>query len=284
MPPSCSQLTTQSCGTCTVCNGGYRQYCAHASGFAFSDTDQGAFSSRRIIDAAFCYPIPDGISSLTAAPLMCAGASTFEALSAAGLERGGMKVGIVGLGGLGHMACLMARAMGAIEVNVIFTRPPNDDKLAAANEMVESHDRGHVWDTTIVPGSAVCADVNGHHGCNYRERIDILIVCSNELPDWKKVLPFLNRRATIVLMSIVAGGELKLPYMDFILPGHRIIASTECRKDRFAEMLKLVATTGMEPWLEEFPMTEKGLEEAFGKLERGEMRFRGVLTVPEGGT
>ena len=114
------------------------------------------------------------------------------------------------------------------------------------------------------------------------ERPDTLLICTNELPDWKNILPLLRRRSTIVLMSIVTG-ELKIPYMDFILPGHRIVASTECRKDRFADMLSLVDRSGMQPLLEEFEMTEKGLEEAFGKLERGEMMFRGVLTVPEGG-
>ncbi|GAB7345929.1 hypothetical protein MBLNU457_4163t1 [Dothideomycetes sp. NU457] len=278
-----------SCGKCKVCKEGYRQYCAQASGFAFSDTDQGAFSSARIIDAAFCYPIPEGISSLIATPLMCAGASTYEALCTAGVGSNGKdpdQVGIIGMGGLGHMACLMARWKGAIP-NVIFTRAPSLEKLAAARKVVGDHEDGHVWDVTHYPEHAACRGDGVYYPCDLRGRLDVLIVCSNELPDWKMVLPYMKRRATIVLMSIVAGGELKIPYMDFILPGHRIIASTECRKDRFEEMFKFVHAplqhSGREPMIEEFPMTEKGLEEAFGKLERGEMRFRGVLTVPEGG-
>lgn len=189
------------------------------------------------------------------------------------------------------MACLMAREMGAAGVSIWFGRKPSGEKIGHALKLADA-----AFDITgAVPLRCVGADQaeefrEGDDGdvdfCE-GDKADILIVCGNDLPDWKRVLPLLQRRATIVLMSIVAGGELKMPYMDFILPGHRIIASTECRKDRFEEMLQAVTKplqhSAFQPMIEEFPMTEEGLEEAFGKLERGEMRFRGVLTVPEGG-
>jgi len=255
---------------------GYRQYCKEASGFAFSDKDQGAFSSGRIIDAEYCYLIPTGISSAIAAPMMCAGASTYEALKVAGVMAGS-NVGVVGLGGLGHMACLMAKQMDANCVSVIFTRAPTPEKIRAARKL------GHRAIDASGPYPFECSDESSGIQLQDLGKPDTLIICGNELPDWKNILPVLTRRSTIVLMSIVAGVDLRIPYMDFILPGHRVIASTECRKDRFAEMLSFVDGSGMQPWLEEFEMTEKGLEEAFGRLEKGKMRFRGVLKVPEGG-
>ena len=106
------KLTTlQSCGHCTCCVTGYRQYCASARGFAFSDLDQGAFGDYRIINADFAYLIPESINSVDAGPFMCAGASVYEALDAAGTKPAD-RVGVVGIGGLGHMAVLFANAMG----------------------------------------------------------------------------------------------------------------------------------------------------------------------------
>ena len=110
-------------------------------------------------------------------------------------------------------------------------------------------------------------------------RINVLIVTANDLPDWEKILPLLERRARIVLMSIT-NSPLVMPYMPFILPGHRIIASTEASTRNHADMLTFVARHRIEPWVEKFPMTGEGLKEAFGRLERGEMRYRGVLEVP----
>lgn len=267
-----------SCGHCATCLSGYRQYCAEARGFAFSDLDQGAFGDYRIIDAEFAYWIPETISSVDAGPFMCAGASVYEALDAAATKPSD-RVGIVGIGGLGHMAVLFARAMGC-GVSALFSssRLPTLQKIEDVFEMgadevfstAKEHER-----TYFIRDGRPSAGWS-EDGIKQHSKIDVLLVTSNELPDWEMVLPLLGRRARIVLMSIQLE-PLNMPYMPFILPGHQIIASTEASKRSHVDMLEFAARNKIKPFVEKFPMTEAGLQEAFARLENGQMRYRGVL-------
>ncbi|KAI7323594.1 GroES-like protein [Hortaea werneckii] len=258
-----------SCGHCKTCVSGYRQYCSEARGFAFSDLDQGAFSDYRIVNSAFAYLIPESIPSVDAGPLMCAGASVFEALDAAG-TRSDHRVGIVGLGGLGHTGVLFAKAMGCdVTVFSSSTQKMNDSFLLGANEYRSLQDvskRSYKRDGEGVSSVEDPAPMN----------IDVLLITSNEVPNLEPILPCLARRATIVLMTIQQG-NLSIPYMPFILPGHKLIASTEASRENHLRMLEFVARHKIRPWTEEFPMTSEGVFKAFQCLESGEMRYRGVL-------
>lgn len=197
---------------------------------------------------------------------MCAGASTYEALDAAGTKPH-HRVGIVGLGGLGHMAILFAKAMGCAVT--VFS---GSARKAARDVFPLGADEYRVL--SDIDTSIRSSDATGHEAL-----VDILLICANETPDLKTILPFLARRATIVLMSIQQK-PLIVPYMPFILPGHRIIASTEASRQNHLAMIQFAARHRITPWVELFPMTEDGLTTAFERLEKGEMRFRGVLEVP----
>ncbi|TKA79159.1 hypothetical protein B0A49_02798 [Cryomyces minteri] len=248
---------------------GYRQYCAEARGFAYGELDQGAFGDYAMWDETFVYRIPDGIESREAAPLMCAGASVYEALDAAGTKPSD-RVGIVGMGGLGHMALIFADSMGyAVTVFSNSERKMADATLMGADEF---------W-MLKPPGEYV--NLNGATAqSSTPSPINVLLITSNEVPDLGPLLPFLARRATIVLMTIQLK-PLLVPYMAFILPGHRIIVSTEASRKNHLAMLEFADRKGAAPLIEEFPMTEAGLKLAFAKLERGEMRYRGVLVAQE---
>jgi len=65
--------------------------------------------------------------------------------------------------------------------------------------------------------------------------------------------------------------------MGFVLPGHKLIASTEASRVNHIKMLEFTGRHRIKPWVQEFPMTTDGLTEAFERLESGEMRYRGVL-------
>lgn len=110
--------------------------------------------------------------------------------------------------------------------------------------------------------------------------IDVLLITSNVVPDLSAYLGLLARRATIVLMTIQQD-TISIPYMPFVLPGHRLIASTEASLQNHFEMLAFAGEHKIKPWIEKFPMTLQGAAEAFEKLETGNMRYRGVL-VREG--
>lgn len=236
-----------------------------ARGFAFSDLDQGALGNLRIIDSAFAYRIPETISSVHAGPLMCAGASIYEALDAAS-TKSAHRVGIVGIGGLGHMGVLMATAMGCAVTAITTT--------GDASKCEDAFKLGADEYRSLAHGDLS----SGRHGPLEPEprNIDVLLITSNIVPDLEEILPLLARRATVVLMTIQQE-PLSVPYMSFVLPGHRLIASTEASRDNHMAMLEFVARKGIKPWVEVFPMTAAGIGQAFEKLEAGEMRYRAVV-------
>lgn len=200
---------------------------------------------------------------------MCAGASTYEALDAAGTKPH-HRVGVVGLGGLGHMAILFAKAMGCAVT--VFS---GSAQKAARDAFELGADEYRILSNIDNPRRSF-----GVH--EQKALVDVLLICANETPDLDKILPFLARRATIVLMSIQQK-PLVIPYMPFILPGHKIIASTEASRQNHLAMIQFAARHRITPWVERFHMTEDGLKTAFDRLEKGEMRYRGVLEVPPAG-
>jgi alcohol dehydrogenase (NADP+) len=112
-----------SCGECVNCRNGDEQYCAAGMVPTYAGTDrdgtttQGGYSTHVVVDADFVLTVPEGIDSAAAAPLLCAGITTYSPLRRWGAGPG-KKVAIVGLGGLGHMAVKIAHALGA-EVTVL---------------------------------------------------------------------------------------------------------------------------------------------------------------------
>jgi len=136
-----------SCRTCANCQAGLEQYCAAFPVLTYNGPDKhlggqtfGGYSTGIVVDEAFVLRVPAGLDLAATAPLLCAGITTYSPLKhwKAGP---GQKVGIVGLGGLGHMGVKLARAFGAHVV--LFTTSPKkiDDGLRlGAHEVVVSKD------------------------------------------------------------------------------------------------------------------------------------------------
>jgi alcohol dehydrogenase (NADP+) len=107
-----------SCGECANCRNGDEQYCLEGMVPTYAGTDrdgtttQGGYSTHVVVDADFVLRVPDGIDPAAAAPLLCAGITTYSPLRRWGAGPG-KRVAVVGLGGLGHMAVKLASAMGA---------------------------------------------------------------------------------------------------------------------------------------------------------------------------
>ena len=134
-----------SCRTCPNCKGGTEQYCTGGATFTYNAPDKhlggmtyGGYSERVVCDEAFTLKVPANLDPAKAAPLLCAGITTFSPLTRHGAGPG-KKVGIVGLGGLGHMGVKFSRALGAH--TVVFTTSPGKAAEAArlgAHEVVLS--------------------------------------------------------------------------------------------------------------------------------------------------
>jgi len=113
----------KSCGECASCRSGDEQYCEKGMVGTYAGTDvdgtttQGGYSTHVVVDADYVLSVPDGLDPAAAAPLLCAGITTYAPLRRWGAGPG-KKVAVVGLGGLGHMAVKIAHALGA-EVTVL---------------------------------------------------------------------------------------------------------------------------------------------------------------------
>ena len=108
-----------SCRSCASCGEGLEQYCENGHTQTYGGIEketgrptQGGYSAEIVVDERFVLRIPDGMDLASAAPLLCAGITTYSPLREWKVGPG-MRVGVVGLGGLGHMAVKLARAMGA---------------------------------------------------------------------------------------------------------------------------------------------------------------------------
>ncbi len=134
-----------SCRTCASCREGLEQYCEVGATFTYNAEDKqlggvtyGGYSESIVVDEDFVLRVPKGLDLASAAPLLCAGITTYSPLRHWNVRKG-QKVGIVGLGGLGHMGVKFANAFGAHVV--LFTTSPNkaEDALRlGAHEVVVS--------------------------------------------------------------------------------------------------------------------------------------------------
>ena len=159
--------------TCPHCQAGHEQFCAgmvltynspdrHLGGVTY-----GGYSERIVVDERFTLAVPGNLGLAGAAPLLCAGITTYSPLRHWGV-RAGQKVGVVGLGGLGHMAVKFARAFGAHVV--VFTTSPGkrEDALRlGANEVVLSREanamRGHAGSFDFIIDTVSAAhDINAY--------------------------------------------------------------------------------------------------------------------------
>ncbi|RUL66089.1 NAD(P)-dependent alcohol dehydrogenase [Dyella dinghuensis] len=123
-----------SCQHCDACNQGLEQYCEEVPTFTYNSLDRhdkrptfGGYSERIVSSEKFVLRIPDGVDPKAAAPLLCAGITTWSPLRHWKISKG-HKVAIIGLGGLGHMGLKFAKAMGA-DVT-LFTRSPDKEEEA----------------------------------------------------------------------------------------------------------------------------------------------------------
>lgn len=250
-----------TCGHCEYCLTGLEQFCEERAMYAFTNLDQGSFGEAGVWREAFLFPIPDGLTDAEAAPLMCGGATVFNALYAHGVKSTD-RVGIIGLGGLGHLAVQFARAMGC--------------------------------DVTVFSGSetkreeALKLGAHSFYATNGKESIDIgekklkcLIVTTSFQPDWHVFLPIMANNSVIFPLSIDPSGIFQIPYMQWLLAGIRIQATIIAPRNTHRLMLDFAARNGVKPVYNAFPLTQEGITDAMQTLRDGKMRYRGVL-LPEG--
>ncbi len=228
--------------------------------YGSANTDQGSFSTGAIWDSRFVYKIPDSMDSANAAPLLCGGVTVWNALIGYDLKPTD-HVGIVGIGGLGHLAIQFANKMGC-EVTAF---SGTESKRAEALSLGAHH--------FIVTKDVKKLDV--------ARPINQLLITTNAHIDWSLFTPVLAGRASVFPLQIPSdmGAPLSVPHMPFLLKSLNVIYSTNGRHDSYDKLLAFAALHQIKPIAEKFPMSTEGIEESIRRLKNGEMRYRGVLVV-----
>lgn len=264
------------CGLCKWCQSGMETFCPEREFYGYANLDQGSFATRAVWKEAFLYKIPDGITDKEAAPLMCGGATVFNALRMYDVKPTA-RVGVIGIGGLGHLAIQFANKMGCEVVVLSSTESKKEEaaKLGAkqfvATKGKKELDIGKPLDVLLVTA-------NFQPG-KFLRRTTPKSIAANIPVDWSLILPIMAPNSTIFPLT-VSQDDLKIPNMPLIVNGIRIQGSVVAPRNYHKEMLDFAALHNIKPINMEFPMSVDGITEAMKTLEDGKMRYRGVL-VPE---
>ncbi|KAH6723608.1 chaperonin 10-like protein [Leptodontidium sp. MPI-SDFR-AT-0119] len=248
----------ETCGVCEHCVAGDWIYCTGGlKQFGDGNTDQGSFGTGAVWREHSLFHIPDSMASDVAAPLMCAGITVFSPLTRYGLKSTDV-VGVVGIGGLGHLALQFAKALGCEVVALSGSEEKKEEALRLGAT--------HFVATKVVKDLKVPRKINH------------LIVTTSQMPDWQQYDAILAPMASIYPLTITDfETKLEIPFMNFLLTGRKFIGSTVPPKIVYIQMLEFAALHKVKPVIDPFPLTKQGVEDSLKKLDAGKMRYRGVL-------
>jgi len=136
-----------SCGTCEYCLTGREQYCSEREMYGEANLDQGSFATHAVWKEAWLYRIPDSMTDAEAAPLMCGGATVFNALSSYDIKSTD-RVGVMGVGGLGHLAIQFAAKKGLRRHRLLWIRQQERGGTQARRKRIrrnEGKERVRYW-------------------------------------------------------------------------------------------------------------------------------------------
>jgi len=241
----------RSCGSCEWCMQGEVQLCQEI-GDCGTWTPYGGFSSSVVVDDRFVYPLPEDMAPEVAAVLLCAGITVYNALCGF-VEGPEQKVGIVGVGGLGHLAIQFAHALGN-EVTVISSSPGKKDEALAwgADRFVL------VGDKAAMKQLDYC--------------LDLLLCTAHGDIDWEALFMTVKKRGRIVLIGFP---EMDFNPTDLVAHELSITGSFLGNRATMQEMLSFAQEHEIKPQIELMRMSE--VNEAIQRLRDNQARYRIVL-------
>lgn len=252
-----------SCQTCDQCRKGEEQLCRAGNTQTYNDKDRitgertyGGYSKHLVVREEFALKVPETLDLSRAAPLLCAGITTYSPLRTWNVGPGS-HVGVIGLGGLGHMAVKLASGMGADVTVLSRSNAKEKDALAlGADRLLVSTDEAAMTKAA--------------------SRFDLIIDTVPVKHDLNPYMPLLDVDGTLVLVGQV--GPLNEPSTVPLIMGRRRIAGSPIGGiAQTQEMLDFCGRKNILPDCEMIRMDQ--INEAFDRLERSDVHYRFVIDM-----
>jgi uncharacterized zinc-type alcohol dehydrogenase-like protein len=253
-----------SCRHCESCKHGLEQYCDEGSTYTYNGVDRhdhlptyGGYSEKIVVSDKFVLSVPEGIDLAGAAPLLCAGITTWSPLRHWKVGKGS-KVAIVGLGGLGHMGIKLAKALAA-EVS-LFTRSPGkeaDARRLGADHVVLSSDAGQM------------AGVKG--------KFDLIIDTVPYVHDVNPYLPTLSISGTLVLVGYLGDLTPMLNSAPLVMGRKSVAGSLIGGIAETQEMLDFCGEHGIGSDIEVINIQD--INAAYARMLKSDVKYRFVIDM-----
>jgi uncharacterized zinc-type alcohol dehydrogenase-like protein len=245
----------RACLACDLCLDRKDNLCAAQAATCVGH--HGGFADRVRVDARYAFPLPGGLDAASAAPLLCGGATVYAPLARYRVGPSS-SVGVIGIGGLGHLALRMLRPFGCEITAFSSTAGKRDEALAmGAHAFVPSNEP---------------RELHRHAG-----RFDLILSTVAARLDWITYLETLRPGGTLCLLG-APPGILQIP-AGALFKGQKALAASEIAdRATIAEMLRFAARHGVAPTVEHAPL--EAVNAAIDRLRRNEVRYRVVLDAP----
>lgn len=252
-----------SCRHCDACTEGEENYCRNGSTGTYNGKDRidgsptyGGYSASIVVAEPYVLRLPDNLDMAAAAPLLCAGITTYSPLKNWNVGPG-TRVGVIGLGGLGHMGVKFAKALGA-EVTMITTSPAKgeDAKKLGADHVLVSTDKAAMKAAT--------------------RSFDFLL---DTVPVQHDVTPYLfllDKQGTLCIVGMIE--MMPSFHSGLLLGGQKAVAGSGVGGiAQTQEMLDLCGEKGIVAEIEVVPMA--GINHAFERMEKADIKYRFVIDM-----
>jgi uncharacterized zinc-type alcohol dehydrogenase-like protein len=259
-------VMVHTCHQCEPCKAGDEQFCEKGKVEAYNGVEHqtgkptyGGYSRAIVIDEYFVLRIPEKLKSEHAAPLLCAGITVYSPMLHWNVGPG-KKVGVVGLGGLGHLAVKLAKAMGAKVV--VFTHSP-----------------GKVADAKALGSDEVIVSNNAAEMAKHENSFNLILDAVSAAHDLETYVKLLRHNGTLCLLGLPPVTEShKWPEMFTLLGYRRAVAASPIGSIRETQqMLDLCAEKGVAPEIE--IVSPSGINAAYDRLVKGDVRYRFVIDM-----
>jgi uncharacterized zinc-type alcohol dehydrogenase-like protein len=241
-----------SCGICEWCRQGDEHLCANSQATCVGRN--GGYADAVRVNSRFAIPVPEGMESENVAPLLCGGITVYSPMRRYGVGPYS-RVGVVGIGGLGHLGLQFAKAFGA-EVTALST---SKDKEAEALEL----------GATSFVNTRDTAELKKVAGS-----FDLLLSTVSADQDWQSLVNCLRPKGTLCIVG-VPPSPISLQAFPLI-SGQRAVAGSPIGSPRdLHEMLNVAARHGVKAITERFAMAKAN--DAIAKVKKGKVRYRAVL-------